>query len=111
RRPTWDPPRKKVKSRRAKSNAPISLYCRAGAGRWPTTAFSCTDIIITAICSFLRTTGGSGWAFPASDPREALAADLFGFPRFTRDGVSALDLSENECSTDGNFGHWCRPVR
>ena len=45
------------------------------------------------------------------DPREARAADLFGFPRFTRDGVSALDLSENECSTDGNFGHWCRPVR
>ena len=45
------------------------------------------------------------------DPREARAADLFGFPHFTQDGVSALDLSENECSTNVNFGHWCRCVR
>lgn len=45
------------------------------------------------------------------DPREARAADLFGFPRFTHEGVSALDLCENECCTDENFGHWCRCIR
>lgn len=42
------------------------------------------------------------------DLREARAADLFGFSRFTRTGAQALPLSEDECSTDENFGHWCR---
>lgn len=45
------------------------------------------------------------------DPREARAADLFGFPQFTREGVSALDLCDNECCADENFGHWCRCIR
>ena len=45
------------------------------------------------------------------DPREARAADLFGFPRFTREAVPALDLEETEQSTDEHFGHWCRCVR
>ena len=45
------------------------------------------------------------------DPREARAADLFGFPRFTREGASALDLCESERSADADFGHWCRCIR
>lgn len=45
------------------------------------------------------------------DPREARAADLFGFPLFTREGAAVLDLDGDECSTDENFGHWCRCVR
>lgn len=44
------------------------------------------------------------------DTREARAADLFGFPRFTSSYTSVLNLDENECSTDKNFGHWCRCV-
>ena len=44
------------------------------------------------------------------DSREARAADLFGFPRFTRVHAAALDLSEEERSTSNDFGHWCRCV-
>nr|WP_294493803.1 DUF6128 domain-containing protein [uncultured Mediterraneibacter sp.] len=44
------------------------------------------------------------------DPREARAADLFGFPRFTQEGAASLELSEEElCQTPG-FGHWCRCI-
>lgn len=42
------------------------------------------------------------------DPREARAAELFGFPQFTRAYVRELDLSEEERNDDADFGHWCR---
>ena len=44
------------------------------------------------------------------DPREARAADLFGFPIFTREGAALIELSEEECSQSPDFGHWCRCV-
>lgn len=44
------------------------------------------------------------------DTREARAADLFGFPRFTRAYVSVLDLSDEERNDAADFGHWCRCV-
>lgn len=44
------------------------------------------------------------------DPHEARAADLFGFPRFTRAYVSAAGLDENERNDSSDFGHWCRCV-
>ena len=43
-------------------------------------------------------------------PQEARAADLFGFPRFTRSFASFPGLSAEERSDSGNFGHWCRCV-
>ena len=44
------------------------------------------------------------------DSREARAADLFGFPRFTRVHAAALDLSEEDRSTSNDVGHWCRCI-
>lgn len=44
------------------------------------------------------------------DPREARAADLFGFPRFTREGAALIDLDKEERSQSPDFGHWCRCV-
>ena len=38
-------------------------------------------------------------------PREAHAAELFGFPQFTREYHQKLTLSEDECSTDKDFGY------
>lgn len=43
-------------------------------------------------------------------PQEARAADLFGFPRFTRSYVVAAELSAQELSESEEFGHWCRCV-
>lgn len=42
------------------------------------------------------------------DPREEYAASLHGFPRFTKEYVPLLSLSEEEKSEDPNFGYWCR---
>ena len=42
------------------------------------------------------------------DPREARAAELFGFPQFTRAYIRERDLSEEERNDDADFGHWCR---
>ena len=42
------------------------------------------------------------------DPREARAAELFGFPQFTRSYTKELDLSEEERNDSADFGHWCR---
>lgn len=42
------------------------------------------------------------------DEREARAAELFGFPQFTRSYVSLLNLSDEERNDQGDFGHWCR---
>lgn len=44
-------------------------------------------------------------------PREAHAAELFGFPQFTREYHQKLALSEDECSTDKDFGYWCRCLK
>ena len=44
------------------------------------------------------------------DTREARAADLFGFPRFTRAYVSVLELTDEERNDAADFGHWCRCV-
>lgn len=44
------------------------------------------------------------------DPREARAADLFGFPQFTREYAAHLDLEPEECSDSDDFGYWCRCV-
>lgn len=44
------------------------------------------------------------------DTREARAADLFGFPRFTRTYVSVLELTDEERNDMADFGHWCRCV-
>lgn len=42
------------------------------------------------------------------DSREARAAELFGFPQFTRAYIRELDLSEEERNDNADFGHWCR---
>ena len=42
------------------------------------------------------------------DVREARAADLFGFPQFTRSYAPLLGLSEDEQNDEADFGHWCR---
>ena len=42
------------------------------------------------------------------DIREARAADLFGFPNFTRSYVPMLGLSKDERNDEADFGHWCR---
>ena len=44
------------------------------------------------------------------DSREARAADLFGFPRFTRAYISAAGTEEDEDMPGADFGHWCRCV-
>lgn len=44
------------------------------------------------------------------DPREARAADLFGFPQFTRTYAPLIGLTEDECSDSDDFGHWCRYI-
>lgn len=45
------------------------------------------------------------------DVREARAAQMFGFPRFSSDYVDALDLDEEECNSDASFGYWMRKIR
>ena len=44
------------------------------------------------------------------DPREARAADLFGFPQFTREYAAFLELEPEERSDSADFGYWCRCV-
>lgn len=43
-------------------------------------------------------------------PQEARAADLFGFPRFTRSYAGLPELTAEERADDEAFGHWCRCV-
>lgn len=43
-------------------------------------------------------------------PQEARAADLFGFPRFTRSYAESPELTAEERTDDADFGHWCRCV-
>ena len=56
--------------------------------------------------------GGRAWlGVPGIySPQEARAADLFGFPRFTRSFASFPELAEEERSDSSDFGHWCRCV-
>lgn len=44
------------------------------------------------------------------DAREARAAELFGFPQFTKEGAGQLDLSEEERNDEEEFGYWCRHI-
>ena len=44
------------------------------------------------------------------DLREARAADLFGFPKFSRSFAPLLDLTEEERNDRADFGYWCRCV-
>lgn len=45
------------------------------------------------------------------DPREARAADLFGFTQFTDSYNNQLALAEDECNSYGRFGYWCRYLK
>ena len=45
------------------------------------------------------------------DPREARAAELFGFPQFTDSYNKNLEFSEDECNDCGTFGYWCRYLK
>lgn len=45
------------------------------------------------------------------DSHEARAANLFGFPQFTRSYTEALHLEEEERNDDADFGHWCRYIK
>lgn len=56
--------------------------------------------------------GGRAWlGVPGIySPQEARAADLFGFPRFTRSFAAIPELAEEERSASSDFGHWCRCV-
>lgn len=42
------------------------------------------------------------------DEREVRAAELFGFPQFTRSYIPLLNLTDEERNEQGDFGHWCR---
>ncbi len=44
------------------------------------------------------------------DLREARAADLFGFPKFSRSFTSQLELTADERNDRADFGYWCRCV-
>ena len=44
-------------------------------------------------------------------PREAQAAEAFGFPRFVRPDEGDVELTEEETNREEDFGYWCRPVR
>ncbi len=44
------------------------------------------------------------------DPREARAAELFGFPQFNDSFNSRLSLTDDESSPVGKFGYWCRSI-
>lgn len=44
-------------------------------------------------------------------PREARAAELFGFPQFTQAYTNQLELHEDERDSDEKFGYWCRFIR
>ena len=41
------------------------------------------------------------------DPHEARAARLFGFPQFTDSYNDSLQLTDDECNPNANFGYWC----
>lgn len=43
-------------------------------------------------------------------PREARAAELFGFPQFTQSYISRLKLEEDERDENERFGYWCRYI-
>lgn len=45
------------------------------------------------------------------DPREARAAELFGFPQFTDSYNKELTLTEEERNDCGTFGYWCRYLK
>lgn len=44
-------------------------------------------------------------------PREAQAAELFGFPQFTKSQVEQMTLNSDEKDDSEEFGYWCRYMR
>lgn len=44
-------------------------------------------------------------------PREAQAAEAFGFPRFVRVGDDVVEWGPDEKNEEEDFGYWCRQVR
>lgn len=44
------------------------------------------------------------------DPKEARAAEMFGFPRFTDSYNDQISRTEEEENPYGTFGYWCRSV-
>lgn len=44
-------------------------------------------------------------------PREARAAELFGFPQFTQTYADQMNLNDDERDESEKFGHWCRFIR
>lgn len=44
------------------------------------------------------------------DKKEARAADLFGFPIFSKDYLKEVNLSDEERSDHENFGYWCKTI-
>ncbi len=44
-------------------------------------------------------------------PREARAAEAFGFPRFIRPGEDGVELEPEEKNEMDDFGYWCRQVK
>ena len=45
------------------------------------------------------------------DQRESRAAELFGFPTFSADYVSKMNLEEEEYNSNFQFGHYLRKIR
>ncbi len=44
------------------------------------------------------------------DPKEARAAEMFGFPKFTDSYNDQISRTEEEENPYGSFGYWCRAV-
>lgn len=44
------------------------------------------------------------------DPKEARAAEMFGFPKFTDSYNDQIPRTEDEENSYGTFGYWCRAV-
>lgn len=44
------------------------------------------------------------------DPKEARAAEMFGFPKFTDSYNDQIPRTEEEDNPYGSFGYWCRSV-
>ena len=44
-------------------------------------------------------------------PKEAKAAEAFGFPQFIKAEKIDVDLEEEERNDGEDFGYWCRHIR
>ena len=109
--PRLNPPRRKICLRQRRSAVRISPCLPRKF--WP---LANNSFLLHGYHNFnhlaLIEEGGRKWlGVPGIyDTREARAADLFGFPRFTRAYVSVLELTDEERNDTADFGHWCRCV-